>query len=309
MTRFDTRTHTTEPPWLQHLIITTGRRLAGSRFLGGETIPEALAVAAAAGRGGASTAFLPLLAQPASEADAWNQAATVEELIRSAAAQRLDAQVVLDPDHFGWRLSPVVAGRLLADVCRAAMDCGGYVHLRVAATDGGLSAGPALFQHLHASFSCALGIAISTRLSGAEEVVRRVASLGANLLLVDEQSPAATQGEGLARTRRERALTRKLCLRLAVLHWEGGGYVAVCSRDTVLLQTLDDTAAEAGVPETRYEFLFKLGDRVRQQRAFLRAGRAVRVLIPFGADWQGYLSERLAEWPWDLDLSLWRPFG
>lgn len=296
-------------PWLDHLVATLGRRLIGSRFLGGETVRDALAVAAAVSRNDASTAFLPLFAVPASEAEAWNQAAIVHDLIRSASAEGLDVQILLEPDLFGWRTSPGLACRLLEDVCRVAGECGGFVHLAIAAEDGGPAAGSALFERLSSTLGHSLGLSMAADLAGAEDVLRRVAGRGHHLLLWD---PARAPGRGAARGGRDcrtRTRARQRYLDLARLHWQGGGYLAASSRDTSLLHALEEAAAQEGVPDSRYEFVFLMGDRVRQQRAFQRAGRAVRILIPFGDAWREYLGERLEDWPWDVDLSLWRLFG
>ncbi|MFC8530272.1 proline dehydrogenase family protein [Nocardia sp. NPDC057227] len=78
----------------------------------------------------------------------------------------------------------------------------------------------------------------------------------------------------------------------------GDGYPMVASHDPVLV----DAAIAAG--RTRYEHQMLYGVRDLEQRRLAREGRAVRVYVPYGTEWYGYLTRRLAERPANLGFFL-----
>ncbi|WP_067652815.1 proline dehydrogenase family protein [Nocardia harenae] len=78
----------------------------------------------------------------------------------------------------------------------------------------------------------------------------------------------------------------------------GDGYPMVASHDPVLVEA----AIEAG--RTRYEHQMLYGVRDLEQRRLAAEGRAVRVYVPYGTEWYGYLTRRLAERPANLGFFL-----
>ncbi|MFC3960678.1 proline dehydrogenase family protein [Nocardia jiangsuensis] len=78
----------------------------------------------------------------------------------------------------------------------------------------------------------------------------------------------------------------------------GDGYPMVASHDPVLVEA----AIAAG--RTRYEHQMLYGVRDLEQRRLVREGRAVRVYVPYGTEWYGYLTRRLAERPANLGFFL-----
>lgn len=81
---------------------------------------------------------------------------------------------------------------------------------------------------------------------------------------------------------------------------EAGGKVNVATHDERLLSRLADPLQSAGVGRGRYEYQLLYGVKPRLQRALLGAGHPVRVYVPYGDDWYGYFSRRLAERPANL---------
>ena len=53
-----------------------------------------------------------------------------------------------------------------------------------------------------------------------------------------------------------------------------------------------------------YEFQMLYGIRPTEQRRLAAAGETMRVYVPYGAEWYGYLMRRLAERPANLSFFL-----
>lgn len=80
----------------------------------------------------------------------------------------------------------------------------------------------------------------------------------------------------------------------------GNGYPMVASHDPRIIAIAGQLAAAAGRGPTDYEHQMLYGIRTDEQRRLAAAGRTVRVYVPYGSDWYGYLTRRLAEKPANL---------
>jgi proline dehydrogenase len=77
----------------------------------------------------------------------------------------------------------------------------------------------------------------------------------------------------------------------------GGGYPMIASHDPRMIEAAARAAKAAGRAPGEYEFQMLYGIRTDAQRELARAGERVRVYVPFGTDWYGYIMRRLAERP------------
>ncbi|MFI6040521.1 proline dehydrogenase family protein [Nocardia sp. NPDC051321] len=91
------------------------------------------------------------------------------------------------------------------------------------------------------------------------------------------------------------------CLEVLML---GDGYPMVASHDPVPIADAEDLAAESGRGPERFEYQMLYGIRAAEQLRLAAAGRAVRVYVPYGSQWYGYLTRRLAERPANLTFFL-----
>jgi proline dehydrogenase len=78
----------------------------------------------------------------------------------------------------------------------------------------------------------------------------------------------------------------------------GDGYPMFATHDPTLIAIAEDRARAHG--KTGFEFQMLYGIRPDEQRRLARAGHTVRVYVPYGAQWYGYLMRRLAERPANL---------
>jgi len=77
----------------------------------------------------------------------------------------------------------------------------------------------------------------------------------------------------------------------------GAGYPMVASHDPLVVGAAGEMARETGRGAGDFEYQMLYGIRDPEQRRLADAGNAVRVYVPFGTQWYGYLVRRLAERP------------
>ncbi len=81
----------------------------------------------------------------------------------------------------------------------------------------------------------------------------------------------------------------------------GDGYPMVATHDPALIARTVELAAGR---TSGFEFQLLYGIRPREQERLSAAGHTVRVYVPYGDQWYGYLMRRLAERPANLGFFL-----
>jgi proline dehydrogenase len=84
----------------------------------------------------------------------------------------------------------------------------------------------------------------------------------------------------------------------------GQGYPMIATHDPRLVEIASSLASRYGREQGSYEFQMLYGIRPEEQRRLVKAGERVRVYIPYGQEWYGYLMRRLAERPQNLSFFL-----
>jgi proline dehydrogenase len=84
----------------------------------------------------------------------------------------------------------------------------------------------------------------------------------------------------------------------------GTGYPMIASHDPVVIEAVGALAHETARRTGDFEYQMLYGIRDHEQRRLAGAGEAVRVYVPFGTQWYGYLVRRLAERPANLTFFL-----
>ena len=95
----------------------------------------------------------------------------------------------------------------------------------------------------------------------------------------------------------DRAFVR--CLKILMA---GQGHPMVATHDPRLIEVTLALAGRHRRPQDSYEFQMLYGVRPEAQRRLAEAGEHVRVYVPYGAQWYGYLVRRMAERPRNLSL-------
>nr|WP_246221002.1 proline dehydrogenase family protein [Phytoactinopolyspora mesophila] len=93
-------------------------------------------------------------------------------------------------------------------------------------------------------------------------------------------------------------------VRCAKILLGGPGYPMLATHDPRLVEITGSLAAKFRREQRSYEYQMLYGVRPEEQRRLVRAGERMRVYVPYGEDWYGYLVRRLAERPANMFLFL-----
>jgi proline dehydrogenase len=91
------------------------------------------------------------------------------------------------------------------------------------------------------------------------------------------------------------------CLKVLM---KGTGYPMVASHDPRLIAIAGSLADRYGREQGTYEYQMLYGVRPDEQLRLSHEGNTVRVYVPYGQDWYGYLVRRMAEKPANLQFFL-----
>ena len=82
----------------------------------------------------------------------------------------------------------------------------------------------------------------------------------------------------------------------------GQGYPMVATHDPRMVDIAGALATRNGRAQGSYEYQMLFGIRPEEQKRLAEAGEKVRVYVPYGQEWYGYLMRRLAERPQQPDI-------
>ncbi len=113
---------------------------------------------------------------------------------------------------------------------------------------------------------------------------------------------AYDQPESVAYRRKQDVdLSYVRCLKVLMA---GRGYPMVATHDPRMIEIAGALAARSNREPGSYEYQMLYGMRPAEQLRLAKAGHPMRVYIPYGQDWYGYLVRRLAERPQNLGFFL-----
>ena len=84
----------------------------------------------------------------------------------------------------------------------------------------------------------------------------------------------------------------------------GQGYPMIASHDPRLIDIAGALATRYGRAQGTYEYQMLFGIRPDEQRRLAESGEKMRVYVPYGDEWYGYLMRRMAEKPSSLAVFL-----
>ena len=82
----------------------------------------------------------------------------------------------------------------------------------------------------------------------------------------------------------------------------GQGYPMIATHDPRMVDIATSLASRYGRAQGTYEFQMLYGIRPTEQQRLADTGETMRVYIPYGTEWYGYLMRRLAEKPSNLSF-------
>jgi proline dehydrogenase len=189
------------------------------------------------------------------------------------------------------------AAENIARICTAARNAGTTVTLD-AEDHTAVGATLRIAAELRADFPD-LGCVVQSRLRRTEADCEQLAASGARVRLC---KGAYDEPPDVAFTRRQDVdLSYVRCLKLLMA---GSGYPMLATHDPRLIDIATALALLTGRGPDRFEYQMLYGIRPVEQQRLADAGSQVRVYVPYGSDWYGYLVRRLAERPGNLAFFL-----
>jgi proline dehydrogenase len=196
------------------------------------------------------------------------------------------------PDH-----GEKTAAENIARICTAARNAGTTVTLD-AEDHTAVGSTLRIAGELRADFPD-LGCVVQSRLRRTEADCEQLAASGARVRLC---KGAYDEPPDVAFTRRHDVdLSYVRCLKLLMA---GSGYPMLATHDPRLIDIATALALLTGRGPDRFEYQMLYGIRPAEQQRLADAGSQVRVYVPYGSDWYGYLVRRLAERPGNLAFFL-----
>ncbi len=262
------------------------------RFVAGDTVDDALTTTEALTADGLLVTLDYLGEDTLDAAQAEVTAAAYVELLQRLAAAGLAAraEVSVKLSAVGQALDRQLAVDNAGRICEAAAAAGTTVTLDAedhTTTDGTLD----VLRELRAQWPW-LGAVVQSYLRRTEGDCRDLAGAGSRVRLC---KGAYNEPESVAYQRKEDVdASYRRCLRVLMC---GQGYPMVATHDPALIAAAADLVAQTNRGAESYELQMLHGVRPDEQRRLVADGRRVRVYVPYGTEWYGYLMRRLAERP------------
>ncbi|HSX67684.1 proline dehydrogenase family protein [Nocardioides sp.] len=199
------------------------------------------------------------------------------------------------PDTTGFEGGHKIALENARTICRAARNAGTTVTLDMedhTTTDSTLS----ILRELRKDFP-ETGAVLQSALHRTEADCRALAHEGSRVRLC---KGAYLEPESVAYQEKvdiDRSYVRCLKVLLA-----GQGYPMIATHDPRMVQIASSLASRYGRQPGTYEFQMLYGIRPEEQKRLAASGETMRVYVPYGTEWYGYLMRRLAEKPQNLSF-------
>ncbi|HLT12075.1 MAG TPA: proline dehydrogenase family protein [Micromonosporaceae bacterium] len=267
------------------------------RFVAGSTTADALRVAGEIVAGGLSVTIDYLgedtLTPQQAEATRDEYIRLLQELSKAELTPAAEVSVKLSA--LGQKFDEKVAEQHARAICAAATEAGTTVTLDMedhTTTDSTLE----ILSRLRVDFPTT-GAVLQAYLRRTEGDCRELAGPGSRVRLCKgayrEPETVAYQ----SRLEVDKSFVR--CLNILM---SGEGYPMIATHDPRLIAIGEDRARWFDRSPDTFEFQMLYGIRPAEQYRLAQSGYTVRVYLPYGSQWYGYLMRRLAEKPANLAL-------
>ena len=266
------------------------------RFVPGEDVESCVAAARELRARGLRTSLVHLGEDTHDRAAARAAVDAYRALVSRIADEKLNdvAEVAFKLSALGQSLDESMAFEYAAAVCEAARSAGIDVTVDMedhSTTDSTLG----IVQRLRADYPNT-GAVIQASLHRSPDDCRTLAHPGSRVRLCKgayQEPPSVAWQTG--------SEVRSAYLRCLGILARGGAYPMVATHDPMLISAARQIlpAVSNGNP---HEFQMLYGIRPDEQRHLVGAGEQVRVYVPYGTQWYGYLMRRIAERPANLAL-------
>ncbi len=270
-----------------------------SRFVAGETIPEAVAAATALEAKGI-TASLDLLGESvtqASEAEA--ACAQYVQMVDEMAAAHDQVNVSVKLTQMGFDIDEDLCARNMSRILERAEQHDGFVRLDMESSAYTQRTLDFFMNRLFPRFGKHCGVVIQSCLRRSDMDVQRLIDMKARVRLC---KGAYLEPAEVAYP--DKADVDKAYVRLVEKLLEYGNYPGIATHDEAIIGHVRKFVQRNGIGPDRFEFQMLYGVRRDLQEQLVQSGCRMRVYIPFGTQWYPYLMRRLAERPANIAFIL-----
>lgn len=268
-------------------------RKMSRRFVAGETLDEAIAVAHAL-NGEHISVSLDHLGENVADAD--EARATAQgyiQILDRIAVEGAEANISVKPTALGLDIDYDLCRDTLTRVLQCARDLGIFVRVDMEGSDY-TQRTLDLVTDLHEAFPN-VGTVIQSCLY---RTPKDAELLIANAIRVRLVKGAYLEPETIAYPKKADVDAAYLLILYELL--ERGAYPAIATHDERIIAEAIRFAESHDIPRARFEFQMLYGIRRDLQERLAGEGYNVRVYIPFGVQWYPYLTRRMAERPANL---------
>lgn len=278
--------------WVEHVVRQNRfARPLVRRFVAGDTMQDALAVATSLAAQGLATTLDRLGENVLTADEAAGAVAAYIATLRAMADLGLPPNISVKLTMLGLDIDDAATSDNMAAVLETAAMVDGFVRIDMESsvyTERTL----AITEALHERFPGHVGTVIQAALYRSDRDVERLVARGIRVRLV-KGAYAEPPSIALQRPREIDDAFRRLMERLL----EDGQYPAIATHDPALIRATQGFALRMGIPPSRWEFQMLYGVRREEQVTLTQQGYGMRIYVPFGREWYPYFARRIAERP------------
>ena len=271
-----------------------GMRSSGSfarRFIAGETIDEAIAVARIIESGGLTQTLDYLGESVASISEADQATRAYLSIIQRIASDGIGRNVSLKLTQLGLTIDRATCVDNLRRILDAAAPHQFFI--RIDMEDSPFTQVTVdIFETIWQQGYRNAGIVLQSYLPRSVDDARRMNQLGARVRLVK-----GAYNEPKSVAYQSKADVDHAFVEIMKVLLSEGTYPAIATHDPLMLAATREFANTRHIDYGRFEFQMLFGIRRDLQTSLSREGFAVRVYVPFGREWFPYFMRRLGERP------------
>jgi proline dehydrogenase len=270
-----------------------GMKLGAARFVAGETLKEAIDQVKLLNRDGLVVTLdhLGEFVQDEQEAFASTQACL--DVLDAIHASGVNSNMSLKMTSLGLDLSKELCMKHMHMILSKAREYNNFV--RIDMEDfAHIDITMELFDELKREYGKHVGLVIQAYLFRTVDDIKHLEETfdHCNLRLVKGaylESPEVAYPN--------KADVDKNYMKIIDMHLLSGHFTAVASHDDAVIEHTKQFVKQHNISNDQFEFQMLYGVRPETQRQLVKDGYAMRVYVPYGNDWYGYFSRRIAERP------------
>lgn len=301
---------TANAPLVRNILTRYGWRLGVGRFVAGQDLESALPALRKIEESGRLMVLDVLGEFVSTEEEARATAERIRTAVKGAAAAGTSRYFSVKPTQLGLGVSTELAFELANSLATTLFEVGGDLCLDIENLPY-LDRTLDLYERLRRAGHHHVSTVLQSYLHRTPEDLARIIALANEI----DQGPTEIRiVKGAYREAPEvafqqRAQIEEAYRQLAYRALEAGLKLNIATHDEALLRELLAYTRGARASHGKYEVQMLYGVRNGLQEELVAAGHPMRVYVPFGDDWYGYYSRRLAERPSNLAFVVRGMFG